>query len=245
MYTFHPLRLLKYYEFYEPFGIRREHIRYFVKLVRKINWFNGYVGEIKYVNLFRALPDQLLRSLFSVKIYLVNPLNDQAPAGYDVRPSYVAPETMENRKQILRNGTTVVPARSSGQGENEQPAVAVYAKAYSFENSTDEVGLNYAKAKSVTSFGGYLIVEYSSAAELSYYRYNHSAVAELMSKCSPLKNDLDNVRVLMSWKQANTMQIDPIIADDTLMYAFVRFKTASQNARFCPASILSSQLTKQ
>lgn len=152
---------------------------------------------------------------------------------------------MENRQQILRDGSIKAPARSSPHGEDETPAVAVYSKAYSFENSTDEVGLNYAKAKSVTSFGGFLIVRYSSAAELNYYRYNHSAVAELMSKCSPLKNDLDNIRVLMSWKQANTMQIDPIIADDTLLYAFVRFKTASKNAHFCPAEILASQCSKQ
>lgn len=195
---------------------------------------------------FHRLPVRLQESFWKARFYCHCGDSDQADPDFDVRPSYVAPEVLENREQVLRDISLHESERVVLTHQGPKPKVAVFAKAYSFENSMLEPGHNLMAADRVVSIGSFMMIEFDNYAHAQdRLDFNHSAIAELVSKCSPLKSDIDNYRVLLSWKVANTMQIDPMIADQTIMHAFVKFKCAYTDCDFRIQDLIASSSKKQ
>lgn len=229
-------------------GISPCFLKFYQELMKEAKTYNYYFPvKVALTHEFRALPKKLQESCFSVRYFREIYDLKQADRHCDVRPSFVAPEQLENREQVVLTFDSDivdvdVPARMASK---KKPRVAVFTKAYSFENSKFHHAMDYTQAKSIKSYGGYAIIEFDNYhTSLIRYDYNHSTVAELMSKCSPMKSDLDNYRVLQSWKQSSTLQIDPLIAEATIMYALVTFKCSSKDGELRPID-LYSQSSKQ
>lgn len=244
---FNYAKLVKYASIYNTLGLDLDIVPGMLKLIKKAKAHQYDLRIRARQNWgFQNLPRPLQDSFFKARYHCFCENAGQADPKFDVRPSYVAPEVLENREQVLRDISVQESERVIQTQQGPKPKIAVFAKAYSFENSILETGHNLLAATRIVSNGTFMTIDfedYSFARE--ELKFDHSAIAELVSKCSPLKSDIDNYRVLLSWKVANTMQIDPMIADQTIMHAFAKFKCAYTDCDFSVQDLIASSSKKQ
>lgn len=185
--------------------------------------YQTYLQEI-----FNSLPPEREVFSFAYEIndfVMITPLT-QATTQYDVRSGIIPAEHVDTSVKLSCNAEhvdqlTINPCLEK-RGVETTVRDQSYAKWYSINNYKTIslpklVGQSWNLLSKVFSF------TQCGESHIKTIELKQTTLAELSSKCSPLKSVSENYATLTSWKTNQALQIDPLLAEDTIRWALIYF----------------------
>lgn len=202
------------------------HVRSLRHLENSILDDNEYNEEL--TQLFNTLPKEREVFDFSYKIvdFTILPALTPADNAVDVRSGIVPTERADTSIKLhcdssINGGATIEPhiVQSNDQSIVREQS---YSKWYSINNITT-IRLPRILGHAWNLLGRVFTFSSHGSGHIRTIELKQTTLSELTSKCSPLKSVSENYATLTSWKTNQALQIDPLLAEETIRWALIYF----------------------